>query len=187
MHALTHSVPPTLQQATADPWLRWRLLDIHRQVWVSLLCDHCSFLLGPGLHKFLFVPSKSLFPQSCVSSGSSVVGSVATFSKRAYATPRSAAPRTPLPVADHCQPLPLQGTLKQSKAGLVQSLWGLWMHTRFYFWTLHASLAGMGFDSKHDFAPPTILLGLLLCPWMWGIFFWWDLTFSCWWLFSSQL
>ena len=26
------------------------------------------------------------------------------------------------------------------------------------------SLVGMGFDSKHDFAPPTVLLGLLLCP-----------------------
>ena len=32
---------------------------------------------------------------------------------------------------------------------------------------------------NHDFAPPTILLGLLLCPWTWGICFWWDLTFSC--------
>ena len=32
-------------------------------------------------------------------------------------------------------------------------------------------LAGMGFDSKHNFAPPTILLGLLLWPWTWGIFF----------------
>ena len=30
---------------------------------------------------------------------------------------------------------------------------------------------GMGFDSKCDFAPPTTLLGLFLCPWMWGIFF----------------
>ena len=28
---------PTLQQATADPCLRWRLLDTHRQVWVSLV------------------------------------------------------------------------------------------------------------------------------------------------------
>jgi len=27
------------------------------------------------------------------------------------------------------------------------------------------SLVGMGFDSKHDFTPPTILLGLL-CPWI---------------------
>ena len=27
----------------------------------------------------------------------------------------------------------------------------------------------MGFDSKRDFAPLTFLLGLLFCPWMWGI------------------
>ena len=33
------------------------------------------------------------------------------------------------------------------------------------------SLADMGFDSKYDFAPPTVLLGLLLCRWMWGISF----------------
>ena len=33
------------------------------------------------------------------------------------------------------------------------------------------SLVGMGFDSKHNFAPPTIMLGLLLCPWTWAIFF----------------
>ena len=26
---------------------------------------HCSFLLGPGVHKVLFVLSKSLFPQAC--------------------------------------------------------------------------------------------------------------------------
>ena len=44
----------------------------------------------------------------------------------------------------------------------------------------------MGFDSKCDFAPPTFLLGLLLCPWMW-VGFWWDPTFSCQWLFSSEL
>ena len=70
-HALQHSVPPTLQQAIVDPRLPQRLLDTHRQVWVSLLWGHCSFLLCPGIHKFLFVPSKSLFPQSCVSSGGS--------------------------------------------------------------------------------------------------------------------
>ena len=34
----------------------------------SLLWGHCSVLLGPGVHKVLFVSSKSLFPQSCVSS-----------------------------------------------------------------------------------------------------------------------
>ena len=44
------------------------LLDTHGQVWVSLLWGHCSFLLGPGAHKFcvcvcvcVCVPSKCLF------------------------------------------------------------------------------------------------------------------------------
>ena len=32
------------------------------------------------------------------------------------------------------------------------------------------SLADMGLDFKRDFAPPTVLLGLLLCHWTWGIF-----------------
>ena len=62
----------------------------------------CSFLLGPGVHKVLFVPSKSLFPQSCVSSGVSMVGLTVTSSKRAYATPRSASSRAPAPAAVHC-------------------------------------------------------------------------------------
>ena len=35
--------------------------------------------------------SKSLFPQSCVSSGGSMMGLMVTSSKRAYATPRSVA------------------------------------------------------------------------------------------------
>ena len=62
MHTLLHSVPPALQQATANPCLCQRLLDTPGQVWVSLLWGHCSFLLGLGAHKVLFVPSKSLFP-----------------------------------------------------------------------------------------------------------------------------
>ena len=62
------SVPQTLQQATTDSCLHWRLLDTHRQVWVSLLWGLCSFLPGPGVPKVLFVPSKCLIPQSCVSS-----------------------------------------------------------------------------------------------------------------------
>ena len=165
--------------ATADPHLHWRLLDTHGQAWVSLFWGHFSFLLGPGVHKVLFVPSESVSPvlckfwgiyggvngallqedlrhtqvcctQSpcpygrplltrnytgdtqtqfrlslcgvsgswcaqgficslqesvspvCVSSGGSMVGLKATSSKRAYATPRSAAPRAPAPVAGHC-------------------------------------------------------------------------------------
>ena len=97
-HASTATVSaPTLQQATIDPCIRRRLMDTHRQGWVSLLWDHCSFLLGPGVHKVLFVPSKSLFPQSCVSSGSSRVGLLTTPSKRIYA----------IPGLLHLEPLPL--------------------------------------------------------------------------------
>ena len=43
----------------------------------SLVGSH-SFLLGPGVHNILFVPSKSLFPQSCVSCGGSMVRLMAT-------------------------------------------------------------------------------------------------------------
>ena len=118
MHTLLHSVPPTLQQATTDPHLHQRLLDTHGQVWVSLLWDHCSFLLGPGTPNVLFMPSKSLFPQSYVSSGSFMMGLMVTSSKRAYAIPRSAAPRAPAPVAGCCRPIPLQETLKHSASSV---------------------------------------------------------------------
>ena len=154
-------------------------------VWVSLLWGHCSFLLGPGVHKVLFVPSKSLFPQSCVSSGGSMVGLIVTSSKRAYAIPRSASPRAPDPAADYCCPYFRR---RHSNTVLAQSLWDLWVLvcTRFV-WALCASLVGKGFDSKHDFTPPTVLLCLLLCSWKWSIFFWWDPTFSSRWVFSSEL
>ena len=40
-----------------------------------------------------------------------------------------------------------------------------------FVWAVCVSLVGMGFDSKCNFTPPTVLLRLLLCSWMWGIFF----------------
>ena len=62
-HARTAALSaPEQQQATTDPCLCQRPLDTHAQVWVSLLQGHCSSLLGPGAHKVLFVPSKSLLP-----------------------------------------------------------------------------------------------------------------------------
>ena len=106
----------------------------HSQASLSQTCGvlwgHCSFLLGPGVHKVLFVPSKSLFPQSCVSSGSSMVGLMATSSKRAYA----------IPSLLHPEPLPLQQSTnnpcrpsRHSNTVLFQSLWylGVLVHTRF--------------------------------------------------------
>ena len=57
-------------QAHVNPHLCHRLLDTHRQVWLSLLWGLCSFLLGPDVHEVLSVLSKSLFP---LSRGSSVI------------------------------------------------------------------------------------------------------------------
>ena len=76
----------------------------------------------------------------------------------------------------HPEPLTLQQSTadpyltKYSNTVLSQSLWGPWVLvcTRFV-WAVLASLVEMGFDSKWKFAPPTIFLGLLLCPCMWGI------------------
>ena len=62
MYVLLYSLPPTLQQATTDSQLCWRLLDTPAQVWVSFLWGHCSFLLGLAVHKFLFVPAENLSP-----------------------------------------------------------------------------------------------------------------------------
>ena len=48
-----------------------------------------------------------------------------TSSKRAYAIPRSTAPRAPAPAAVHCWPIPLQETLKHSSVS-VSVVSGSW-------------------------------------------------------------
>ena len=75
---------------------------------------HSQANLGQSLVGSLFLYPESWFTQgsicacqefvsqSCVSSGGSVVRLMVTSSKRAYAIPRSAAPRAPAPAAVHC-------------------------------------------------------------------------------------
>ena len=53
---------PNPHQVITNPHLRERLLDSYGQVWVSLLWGRYSFLLSPGAHEVLFVPSKRPFP-----------------------------------------------------------------------------------------------------------------------------
>ena len=112
MCALPHSVPATLQQAITDPRLHRRPLDTPGQVWVSLLWGHCSFLLGPGVHRFC-VPSKSLSPHSCANSGGSMVGLMESSSRMAYSTPRSGT-QSPCPCS---RPL-----LTRTSTGDIQTL-----------------------------------------------------------------
>ena len=67
---------PCMHRFTQYPQLcsrpPWTISGCSRASLVNLLWGHCCFLLGPGVHKVLFVPSKSLCPQSC---GSSVIKS----------------------------------------------------------------------------------------------------------------
>ena len=68
---------------------------------------------------------------------------------------------------------------RHSNTVLAQSLWGLWVwcsqglfgpsECLWWAWGLILFFGGR-VDSKCDFFPPTTLLGLLLCPLVWGIF-----------------
>ena len=71
-----------------------------------------SLFLSPGswCTRFCCALQESI-SQSYVSSGSSVVGLMATSSKRSYAIPT---PRAPVPAADHCRPILPQEILKHS-------------------------------------------------------------------------
>ena len=172
MHALLHLVPPTPQQATADPHLCQRLLT-------DTPLGHSRASQGQYLVGSLLLSSGSWYAHSSVwalpESVSPVLcklwwlygGLMVTSFKKACAIPRSTASRAPALTAVRCWPVPPQ---ENPNTVLSQSLWGLWVLVRTRFvWALWASLVGMGFDSKCDFSLPIVLLGLLLCLWMWGI------------------
>ena len=78
----------------------WTLMGKSGSVSCGVTASFSWVLVCTGL----FVLSKSLFPQSYVSSGGSMVGLMVTSSKRAYAIPRFAPPRAPVPApgAVHC-------------------------------------------------------------------------------------
>ena len=138
-------------------------LDTRRQVWVILFWGHWSFFLGPGAHKVFFVPSKGLFPQFCVSSGSSMVGLMVISSKRAYAIPKSAAVRAPAPAAVHWWPVLLQETL-QTQSSCINATFSPKYHPpRDWRYDLNCSHFPKLFQD-HSFilpAPPHLLKDLL--------------------------
>ena len=106
---------PLTHTSTRDPWTLG-------QVWVSLLWGHCSFLLGPGAHKVLFVSSKSLFPQFCVSSGGPMVGLMATFFQEGLCHTHVYCTQSSCPCGS-----PPCLYRRHSNIVLSQSLWGLWV------------------------------------------------------------
>ena len=122
-HVCTATVcAPNPAAGAPNPSLHWRFPG-HPQVKspVGSLC------LSPGYWCTRFCGAlQESISQSYVSSGSSMVGLMATSSKRTYAIPT---PRAPVPAADHCRPAPPQEMLTV----LSRSLWGPWvlMHARF--------------------------------------------------------
>ena len=107
-----------------QPWIRSPLTHTSTGVSWTLLGNlgqspwgHCSFLLGPCAQSSVCTLQESIF-QSCVSSVISMVGLMVTSSKRAYAMPRSAAARAPVPVAVHCWLVHPQDTLKHNSVSL---------------------------------------------------------------------
>ena len=69
LHSVPQSCsrPPLIHSFTGDSW------TLTSKLWVSLPWDHCSLLLGPCAQGSVCSLQES-FSQSCVSSGSSMVG-----------------------------------------------------------------------------------------------------------------
>ena len=95
-----------------------RLLDTHGYIWLTLMGMSASvtcrvavpFSWVPVHTRFYLCPPRVCFP----SSGGSMMGLMATSSKRANTISRSAAPRAPDPAAGHCQCIPPQDILRHS-------------------------------------------------------------------------
>ena len=85
---------------------------------IKPLVGSLLFLSGSWCTQGFICALQECVSQSCVSSGSFMMGLMVTSSKRAYAIPRSAAPRAPAPVAGCCRPIPLQETLKHSASSV---------------------------------------------------------------------
>ena len=96
-----YSVTKRRNPAICDNMANLGHLDTHRQGWLSLLWGHCSFLLGPGTQGSACALQESVSSVTC-KFWRTMVGLMATSSKRVYAIPRSAAHRAPAPVAGRC-------------------------------------------------------------------------------------
>ena len=98
----------------------WTLMGKSRTVSCGVTAPFSSVLV---YRRFVCALQESV-SQSCVSSGSSMVGLMTTSSKRAYAIPRSAVPRAPSLQQCTADPYLLK---KHPNTVLAQSLWGLWV------------------------------------------------------------
>ena len=110
MNVLLHSLPPTHTSA-GDSWTLPGKSE-------SVLCGATApFSWDLGHTRFSLCPPRVYFPGP-YKFWQLYGGLMVTSSKRAYAKPRSAAPRAPAPAAVHCSPVPPQETPKHSSASV---------------------------------------------------------------------
>ena len=119
----SHTCAATLSDPNPASGHHWPMpaLETPGHTWASLGQSLVgSLLLSPGSwweQGSVYAVQESIF-QSCVSSGSSMVGLIVTSSKRANAIPMSAAPRAPAPVTVHYWPVPPQEMRKHSSVSV---------------------------------------------------------------------
>ena len=104
------SRPPPTHASTRDSWTLMGKSG-------SVCCGVTAPFSWVLVHKVLLCPPRVCFPVLC-KFWQLYDGLMATSSKRAYAMPRSAAPRAPAPAGVHCQPGPLQETLTHSSVSV---------------------------------------------------------------------
>ena len=160
MHALQHSV---LSDPAAGHHQYTPSLDTHGQVWVSLLWGHCSFLLGPGAQGSVSTLQGSVPPVLCkfwqlYGGANGDLLQEGLCHTQVCCTQSSCPCDGPLLTCTSTGDIQTQFWLSLCVSWCAQ---GLFEPSEHLWW--------MGFDSKCNFAPPTVLLGFLLCPWMWGI------------------
>ena len=117
-----------------------------------------SLFLSPGswCTRFCCALQESI-SQSCVSSGNSMLGVKGNLFQEGLCHTQVCSTQSLCPCGS---PLLTCFSTGDAQTQFCLSLCGV---------SRSWSLAGMWFDSKHEFTPPTVLLRLLLCPWMWGI------------------
>ena len=133
----------------------------------SVSCGgHCSFPLGPGEHRVFLCPLRVYFPVLCMFW--QLYGGVnGDLLQEGLCHIQVCCTQSPCPCGS---PLLTHSSIGDAQTQFVSaSVTSLGPGVHKACLSAWASLAGMGFDSKHEFAPPTVLLGFLLCPWTWDI------------------
>ena len=149
MYVLLHSVPPTLQQATAYPFLCWRLLHTHGQVG-SVSCGVTTPLSWVLVHtRFCLCPARVCFPVP--GKFYWLYGKVnGDLLQEGLCHTQVCCTQSSCPCG---RPLLTHTSTGDTQTQFCLSLCGVSWHTQGLF-EPRVSLTDMGFDSKRSFAPP---------------------------------